>query len=80
MIDLYTAATPNGFKISIALEEMGLPYELKMLPFPPRVLANIVRSIGVEHLVPVPPPPVATPVPAAPRPVASAPRGVVSFT
>ena len=27
MIDLYTAATPNGHKISIALEELGLPYE-----------------------------------------------------
>ena len=26
MIDLYTAATPNGFKVSIALEELGLPY------------------------------------------------------
>jgi len=26
MIDLYTWATPNGRKISIALEEMGLPY------------------------------------------------------
>lgn len=26
MIDLYTAATPNGWKVSIALEEMGLPY------------------------------------------------------
>jgi glutathione S-transferase/GST-like protein len=26
MIDLYTAATPNGHKISIALEELGLPY------------------------------------------------------
>ena len=26
MLDLYTAATPNGHKISIALEEMGLPY------------------------------------------------------
>ena len=26
MIDLYTAATPNGIKISIALEELGLPY------------------------------------------------------
>ena len=31
MIDLYTAATPNGHKVSIALEEMGLPYELKVL-------------------------------------------------
>jgi GSH-dependent disulfide-bond oxidoreductase len=26
MIDLYTWSTPNGYKISIALEEMGLPY------------------------------------------------------
>ena len=28
MIDLYTWATPNGRKISIALEELGLPYEV----------------------------------------------------
>lgn len=28
MIDLYTAATPNGFKASIALEELALPYEV----------------------------------------------------
>jgi len=28
MIDLYTAATPNGWKASIALEEMELPYEV----------------------------------------------------
>ncbi|TDJ43820.1 MAG: glutathione S-transferase [Gammaproteobacteria bacterium] len=28
MIDLYSAATPNGWKVSIALEEMGLPYTL----------------------------------------------------
>lgn len=26
MIDLYTAATPNGHKASVALEELGLPY------------------------------------------------------
>ncbi len=31
MIDLYTAATPNGHKVSIALEEMGLPYALQVL-------------------------------------------------
>ncbi|MBF2754142.1 MAG: glutathione S-transferase N-terminal domain-containing protein [Gammaproteobacteria bacterium AqS3] len=31
MIDLYTAATPNGYKVSLALEEMGIPYELKVL-------------------------------------------------
>jgi glutathione S-transferase len=31
MIDLYTAATPNGYKISIALEELALPYKLHAL-------------------------------------------------
>ncbi len=31
MIDLYTAATPNGHKVSIALEELGLPYTLHAL-------------------------------------------------
>ena len=28
MIDLYTWATPNGRKVSIMLEELGLPYEI----------------------------------------------------
>jgi GST-like protein len=28
MIDLYTWTTPNGFKISIALEELALPYKV----------------------------------------------------
>lgn len=31
VIDLYTAATPNGHKVSIALEEMALPYTLRIL-------------------------------------------------
>ncbi len=29
MIELYTAATPNGWKITIMLEECGLPYEVR---------------------------------------------------
>jgi GST-like protein len=33
MIDLDTAATPNGHKISIALEELGLPYRMQVLSF-----------------------------------------------
>ena len=31
MIDLYSAATPNGHKVSITLEELGLPYRLIVL-------------------------------------------------
>jgi GST-like protein len=31
MIDLYTAPTPNGFKISIALEELELPYAVHLV-------------------------------------------------
>jgi glutathione S-transferase/GST-like protein len=31
MIDLYTAATPNGWKASITLEELALPYELHVI-------------------------------------------------
>ena len=27
MIDLYTAPTPNGWKASVTLEELALPYE-----------------------------------------------------
>ena len=29
MIKLYTAQTPNGRKVSIALEELGLDYEVE---------------------------------------------------
>ena len=32
-IKLYTAATPNGWKVSIALEELGLPYEVRVIDF-----------------------------------------------
>jgi glutathione S-transferase len=33
MIDLYTAATPNGWKASIALEELALPYTVHSIDF-----------------------------------------------
>ncbi len=36
MIDLYTAATPNGHKVSILLEELGLPYTVHALSFDKR--------------------------------------------
>ncbi len=32
-ITLYTAPTPNGWKVSIALEEMGLPYDVRVIDF-----------------------------------------------
>ena len=31
MIDLYTAATPNGWKASVTLEEMGLDYKVNAI-------------------------------------------------
>ncbi len=31
MIDLYTAPTPNGWKASVTLEELGLPYEVHVI-------------------------------------------------
>jgi GSH-dependent disulfide-bond oxidoreductase len=31
VIELLTAATPNGHKISIALEELGLPYDMRVI-------------------------------------------------
>jgi GSH-dependent disulfide-bond oxidoreductase len=33
MITLYTAPTPNGWKASVTLEELGLPYQVKALSF-----------------------------------------------
>jgi GSH-dependent disulfide-bond oxidoreductase len=32
-ITLYTAPTPNGWKVSIALEEMHVPYEVRVIDF-----------------------------------------------
>lgn len=32
-LQLYSAATPNGVKVSIMLEEIGLPYEPHRIPF-----------------------------------------------
>jgi glutathione S-transferase/GST-like protein len=34
VIELFTAATPNGWKASIALEELGLPYTVRAIALP----------------------------------------------
>jgi glutathione S-transferase len=39
MIELFTAATPNGWKVSIALEELGLPYTVR-----PIALGQLVQK------------------------------------
>jgi glutathione S-transferase len=31
MIDLYTAPTPNGYKASCTLEELGMEYDVKVV-------------------------------------------------
>jgi glutathione S-transferase len=33
VIELFTAATPNGWKASITLEELGLPYKVRRIDF-----------------------------------------------
>ncbi len=33
MLELYTASTPNGWKASVTLEELGLPYEVHPISF-----------------------------------------------
>ena len=40
MITLYQCRDARSFRPLWALEELGLDYELKLLPFPPRVLAR----------------------------------------
>ncbi|KAA0072994.1 glutathione S-transferase family protein [Tardiphaga sp. P9-11] len=52
MITLYHCARARSFRPLWALEELGLPYELKMLPFPPRVFAK--EYLGINPLGTIP--------------------------
>jgi GST-like protein len=52
MIDLHTTATANGYKASIMLEEVGLPYRVaektgKLLPASPAARAKAYEWLGI---------------------------------
>ncbi len=52
MITLYHCLSARSFRPLWALEEMGLPYELKVLPFPPRAFAKEYFDVNVLGTVP----------------------------
>jgi glutathione S-transferase len=52
MITLYHCARARSFRPLWTLEELGLPYELKMLPFPPRVHAKDYLAINPLGTIP----------------------------
>jgi glutathione S-transferase len=52
MITLYHCARARSFRPLWTLEELGLPYDLKMLPFPPRVHAKDYLAINPLGTIP----------------------------
>ena len=52
MITLYHCNAARSFRPLWMLEELGLPYDLKMLPFPPRVFAK--DYLGINPLGTIP--------------------------
>src|SRR6201986_2449341 len=52
MITLYHCAAARSFRPLWTLEEMGLPYELKMLPFSPRVAAPDYLNVNPLGTIP----------------------------
>jgi glutathione S-transferase len=53
MITLYHCRAARSFRPLWMLEEMGLPYDLKMLPFPPRVFAKEFLSLNPLGTIPL---------------------------
>ena len=53
MITLYHCSSARSFRVLWMLEEMGLSYELKMLPFPPRVFAREFLSLNPLGTIPL---------------------------
>lgn len=52
MITLYHCVSARSFRPLWTLEELGLPYELKILPFPPRVLYKEYLKVNPLGTVP----------------------------
>ena len=52
MLTLYHCADARSFRPLWTLEELGLTYQLRMLPFPPRVLARDYLAINPLGTVP----------------------------
>ena len=52
MITLYHCDAARSFRPLWMLEEQGLPYDLKMLPFPPRVFAKEYMAINPLGTIP----------------------------
>lgn len=52
MITLYHCVSARSFRPLWMLEELGLPYELKMLPFPPRLEAQPYLELNALGTIP----------------------------
>ena len=52
MITLYHCEAARSFRPLWMLEELSLTYELKMLPFPPRVLAKDYLALNPLGTIP----------------------------
>jgi glutathione S-transferase len=53
MITLYHCADARSFRALWALEEVGIPYRLELLPFPPRVLKREYLDINPLGTIPL---------------------------
>jgi glutathione S-transferase len=53
MITLYHCAAARSFRALWTLEELGLSYDLKMLPFPPRLLAEDYLALNPLGTIPL---------------------------
>jgi len=53
VITLYHCTAARSFRPLWALEELGIPYELKMLPFPPRVFAKDYLALNPLGTIPL---------------------------